>query len=135
MSSQSMETSATSDMTGILSSVPQQSILGPLLFLVYVNDLQGVVKKLRINYFTDDTKVSRFIESETDPTYLLDGINTIVPWSFQNRIIANKMASWVLGTFENISRITMTFLHKTIFRISPVQLCPLESSQSSRLKH
>ena len=63
-----METSATSDVTGILSSVPQQSILGPLLFLVYVNDLQGVVKKLRINYFTDDTKVSRFIESETDPT-------------------------------------------------------------------
>ena len=47
----------------VLSGVPQGSVLGPLLFLLYVNDLPDVVK-CSIKMFADDTKVWRIIRDK-----------------------------------------------------------------------
>ena len=51
----------TSDWVPIEAGVPQGSILGPLLFLVYINDLVEVVDS-EINIFDDDTFIYRIIE-------------------------------------------------------------------------
>ena len=64
----------------VISGVPQESILGPLLFAIYVNDLPEIVQSLMF-LFADDTKLFRSIISDLDVTQLQANIDDFLIWS------------------------------------------------------
>ena len=59
--------SVPSEWARVTMGVPQGSILGPLLFLLFVNDLPDVVQETSINLFADDTAI---YSADSDPTVL-----------------------------------------------------------------
>ena len=68
---------ATSDLLPVTSGVPQGSILGPALFLLYVNDLPNNVKSSRVAMFADDTKVFKAVQSPNDALMLQEDIKNL----------------------------------------------------------
>ncbi len=64
----------------VRSGIPQGSVLGPLLFVLYINDLPLDINS-SIYMFADDTKISRPISTINDCMLLQDDINTLQSWS------------------------------------------------------
>ena len=64
----------------VLSGVPQGSVLGPLLFLIFINDIDNEVS-CKITKFADDTKVCRKIESDTDADSLNQDLKKLAEWA------------------------------------------------------
>ena len=69
---------AVSSQKGVLSGFPQGSILGPLLFLIYVADLPRVISlPSKIRMFADDTKIFREISGKDDELELQKDLENI----------------------------------------------------------
>ena len=90
-----------SPVTLIESGVPQGSILGPLLFILMLNDLPEVVKQCKVSLYADDTCL---YFSAKDPNILESIINTelssLSDWFFHNHLLLNvkKCNFMLIGT-------------------------------------
>ena len=72
----------------VLSGVLQGSVLGPILFLVYINDLEEGVTGTILK-FADDTKLFRKVKEIGDKHNLQDDIDKVVKWSEKWQMLFN----------------------------------------------
>lgn len=69
-----------SDWAPVTSGVPQGSVLGPLLFLVFINDLPDAIS-CPMKVFADDTKICNQVSLDTSIEALQSDIDAAVKWS------------------------------------------------------
>lgn len=70
-----------SDWLPVVSGVPQGSILGPLLFLFYINDMPSVAQHSSLALFADDSKCYKTIKNISDCKLLQTDIDALYAWS------------------------------------------------------
>ena len=69
-----------SDWILVSSSVPQGSVLGPTLFLIFINDLDsGLISKLA--KFPDDSKLFKSVQNSCEASKLQDDLDRLFEWS------------------------------------------------------
>ena len=94
---------AESKVAPVLSGIPQGSVLGPILFVIYIDDLLENIKSEGL-LFADDTKIFKQITSREDALILQSDLNLLEQWS-KNWLLnfhPDKCHVLTLGKFDNI---------------------------------
>ena len=81
---------ALSDETKVLSGVPQGTVLGPLLFLIHISDINEDVQNSRVSSFADDTRILKIIKDHNDRETLQSDLNIVYNWSKKNKMQFNE---------------------------------------------
>ena len=93
-------TGASSEWETVNLGVPQGTILGPIIFLLFINDLPSFLKDVHIVMYADDTTIALAAETAEDLERLaVDAVNTFTRWCERNRLIVNLEKN-CMGTFS-----------------------------------
>ena len=92
-----------SDSANVLSGVPQGTVLGPILFVMYINDLLDDIKAGGLLY-ADDTKIFSCIKEKNDAFHLQTDIDTLERWTnmWLMKFHPKKCHVLTLGKFTDI---------------------------------
>ena len=89
---------ASSEPTKVLSGVPQGSVLGPLFFLLYINDLPRHVSS-KVNLYADDTLLYRIINTPNDISILQEDLDSLSQWAHKWQMIFNAFKCVHLASY------------------------------------
>ena len=121
--------SAVSDPLPIVSGVPQGSILGPLLFMLYVNDLANIPKNSLSDCYVDDTKLCmsfRILDLNDTVVALNQDLLSVRNWCFDNRLLLNpdKTKLIIYGSrrmTDKLSEFHLSLLGKDLISVPTVK--------------
>ena len=102
--------STLSDKLTVVSGVPQVSILVPLLFSIYVNDLSSSIKKCSSESYVDDTKLLLSFHINNSSTAVVDLNGDLVRtrnWCFDNLLLLNpeKTKLMIYGSRQMLAKL------------------------------
>ena len=80
---------ALSNESDVLSGVPQDTVLGPLLFLIHIGDIDREISNSKVSCFADDTRIMKTIKEDNDKTLLQEDLNRIYHWANTNKMKFN----------------------------------------------
>ena len=92
-------------MLPVRSGVPQGSILGPILFVLFVNDMFSCISpETNISLYADDTKIWHKINMFADHSALQADINNLYDWSVKNKMVfhPNKCKVLSVNMLKNV---------------------------------
>jgi ribonuclease P/MRP protein subunit RPP40 len=101
----------------VKSGVPQGSVLGPLLFLIYINDIDEVVAS-KILKFADDTKLYGVVANQQDIERLKNDLKNLCNWSADWLMLFNVDKCKVMHFGYNNSKSTYGMNGKDLEEIS-----------------
>ena len=79
-----------SELAIIISGVPQGTVLGPILFLVFINDINNCISSSTLRCFADDTRISKSIKGESDVKALQHDLDKVMQWSHKNNMTLHE---------------------------------------------
>ncbi|MEE4246980.1 MAG: reverse transcriptase family protein [Kangiellaceae bacterium] len=98
-----------SDWTPVTSGVPQGSILGPFLFLLFINDMPRSVSSAFTALFADDCKIFMPINSNRDSVLLQSDLNELLKWSTNWGMAFNPSKCKVLTITRSHSPVSFNY--------------------------
>ena len=90
-----------SSQADVTSGVPQGTVLGPLLFLAFINDMPDVVESSSTRLFADDSMLSRPVATVQDQQLLQDDLTRLEAWEKQWQMEFNPGKCVVLRISPN----------------------------------
>jgi len=76
--------------SSVISGVPQGSVLGPILFIILINDINRDIAHSEVSSFADDTRVSKEIHTIQDSELLQSDLEKIYQWANSNNLCFNS---------------------------------------------
>ena len=77
--------------------VPQGSVLGPLLFLIFINDLPTCLTQTSINIYADDSVINTADSTLKQVGAILQNdVDNILKWFYKNRLMLNRSKSYFM---------------------------------------
>ena len=79
----------TSSEAQVRSGVPQGSVLGPLLFLIHISDINYEIAESTVSCFADATRILLGIKDEEDTLMLQNDLHKLYKWADRNNMKLN----------------------------------------------
>lgn len=112
-----------SDEISVSSGVPQGSIMGPLLFLIFINDISTCFKNSNFLLYADDLKIFRSIKTFDDCVLLQDDLDRLTSYCQENKLILSlpKCKSITFTKKSNIIQFEYSLCNTPLEKVSLIK--------------